>query len=99
MNEYHQWKLPTKGKGTSLIRQDMKTEPAYAQALDELAAKESVRIGRLVSRATIVQALTTRDSAWLRAQRSSLRTRYTQLKRGKPNESTTIHESSISQAE
>jgi hypothetical protein len=75
----------------------MKTEPDYAKALDELAASESARIGRLVSRATIVQALTTRDSAWLRAQRSSLRNRYIQLKRGKPNESTTIHESNISQ--
>jgi hypothetical protein len=99
MNEYHQWKLPTKGKGKSLIRQDMKTEPAYAQALDELAASESARIGRLVSRATIVQALTTRDSAWLRLQRSSLRNRYIQLKQGKPNESSTIREEIISQAD
>lgn len=89
MNEYHQWTLP--GKGSKLIRQDMKTEPAYAQALDELARSESDRIGRLVSRATIVQALTTRDSTWLRAQRSALRKRILQLKRGMHENTTNDH--------
>lgn len=98
MNTDHQWNLPTKRKGTSLKSTHQKFDPNFAKALDILGASETARIGRLVSRGTILTDLSTKDTAFHRQQRAELRRTYLQLKRGKQNESNTIHESTNDQA-
>lgn len=61
-----EWPLPTKRKGRQLERLSLKVEPAFKLALEEYSVEESQRLGRLVSKATILQALALESDARLR---------------------------------
>jgi len=99
MNQEHQWTLPTKRKGTSLKTVQSKFDPIFITAIESLAASESQRIGRTVSRGTVLTNLSTKDSVFHRQMRAELRRTYLQLKRGKEHASSNIHERTDSQAE
>ena len=96
MNQEHQWTLPTKRKGTSLKPAQSKFDPSFITAIDSLAVSESQRIGRTVSRGTVLADLSTKDSVFHRQMRAELRRKHLQLKRGNQNASNTIQEGAIS---
>lgn len=61
-----EWPLPVKRKGQQLERLSLKVHPAFKRALEQYSVEESQRLGRLVSKATILQSLSLEQDARLR---------------------------------
>jgi hypothetical protein len=93
------WRTPFKQVGINTPMSAFRMEKHFKQALTELSAQESTRLGIKVSMAVLLIDLSTRNGKFYEQQRSWLLQRTKQLKRGNENESTTIQPRNISQAE
>jgi len=77
------WKRPKKTTGITSPQSSFRFPANYNAALEEFAARESTRIGKKISQATIIMNLTMNGSNFYRTKQSELAAIYEQLNKEK----------------
>lgn len=79
MNTVNIWKREPKKKGVKITAAAFKFPPQYTAALKELAKRESERLGKPISQATIIMNLTMEGANEYRPKQAELKSIYLKL--------------------